>query len=115
MYNRSMTKQLDYLKLKKSALVGRGERRVFLDQKVPKLIKERDELIVAMKRDAEVIALLEKYTTRKKELSREIPKLEKLVTSETGEAARVSLVKLQLAREELESLDEKMRAAYYAR
>lgn len=116
-----MTKQpvtpqpIDYLKLKKSALGKRGERAVALDQKIPKLVKERTELTESMKRDAEVITLLEEYTTRKKELTRLIPKLEKRVTTEIGVEARVSLIELKTAQDELAGLDEKMRLAYYAR
>lgn len=109
------TKQLDYLSLKKSALSKRIERGVFLDRRVPALIKERTELTEAMKRDQEVITLLEEYTTRKKELTRLIPKLEKRVTSETGVEARASLIELKAAQDELAGLDEKMRLAYYAR
>lgn len=110
-----MTKQLDYLKLKKSALGQRGEEVVILDQKIPRLAQKREDLVKAMKRDAEVIATLEKLTARKAELTRQIPKLEKTVTAETGQAAQIALLKLKEAQQELNGLDEKMRAAYYAR
>lgn len=116
MYNRDMTKrQLDYIELKTGSRQKRINRVEWLDAQILKFQEERKEALKAIHRDYLSIEKLKKLRERKASLIESIPQLERSIRDLTGAAAGEALDTLMKAKEELLTIDEEMRLAYYAK